>query len=275
MPARLDVPGRERGPTIRRHVSAEPASDAQRNRAAWTGFAPQYAEWAPKHWARTEITWGIWHAPETELQILGEVDGLDVIDLGCGTGYFSAWLARRGARPVGVDVTPAQLATARAMMAQFGPRFPLIEASAERVPLPDASVDLAISEYGAAIWCDPYRWIPEAARLLRPRGRLVFLATTPILMMAEPAFGQAGRELLRDYFGMHRFDWPDDHSVEFPLPYGEWIRLFRANGLEVERLVELRAPADSPIPFDHLTSEWANRWPAEHIWVTRKAASVP
>jgi ubiquinone/menaquinone biosynthesis C-methylase UbiE len=275
MPARLDVPGRERGPAIRRHVSAESASDAQRNRAAWTEFAPQYAEWAPKHWARTEITWGIWHAPEKELQILGDVDGLDVVDLGCGTGFFSAWLARRGARPVGVDVTPAQLATARAMMAQFGPRFPLIEASAERVPLPDASFDLALSEYGAAIWCDPYRWIPEAARLLRPGGRLAFLATTPILMMVEPMFGQAGRELLRDYFGMHRFDWPDDHSVEFQLPYGEWIRLFRANGLEVERLVELRAPADSPIPFDHLTSEWANRWPAEHIWVTRKAASAP
>jgi SAM-dependent methyltransferase len=275
MPARLDVPGRERGPTIRRHVSAESASDAQRNRAAWTGFAPRYAEWAPKLWARTEISWGIWHAPEAELAILGDVAGLDVIELGCGTGFFCAWLARRGARPVGVDVTPAQMATARAMQERFGPRFPLIEASAERVPLPDGSFDLAISEYGAAIWCDPYRWIPEAARLLRPGGRLAFLATTPILMMAEPMFGQAGRELLRDYFGMHRLDWPDDHSVEFQLPYGEWIRLFRANGLEVERLVELRAPADSPIPFEHLTSEWANRWPAEHIWVTRKAPSVP
>jgi ubiquinone/menaquinone biosynthesis C-methylase UbiE len=256
-------------------VSVESASDAQRNRAAWTGFAPKYAEWAPKHWASAEITWGIWHAPETELQILGDVDGLDVVDLGCGTGYFSAWLARRGARPVGVDVTPAQLATARAMMDQVGPRFPLIEASAERVPLPDSSFDLALSEYGAAIWCDPYRWIPEAARLLRPGGRLAFLATTPILMMVEPMFGQAGRELLRDYFGMHRFDWPDDHSVEFQLPYGEWIRVFRANGLEVERLVELRAPADTTIPFDHITSEWASRWPAEHIWVTRKAPSAP
>ena len=50
---------------------------------------------------------------------------------------------------------------------EFEIRFPLIHADAERVPLQDSSFDLAISEYGAALWCDPYRWIPEAARILR------------------------------------------------------------------------------------------------------------
>ncbi|MGH3040363.1 MAG: class I SAM-dependent methyltransferase [Gaiellaceae bacterium] len=64
------------------------------------------------------------------------VHGLDVVELGCGTAYVSAWLARRGALPVGVDITPAQLATARAMQARFGLEFPLVEASAEAVPLP-------------------------------------------------------------------------------------------------------------------------------------------
>src|SRR6266536_5332672 len=80
-----------------------------------SGFAPAYAERAPRNWAREEITWGIWNIPESRVAALGEVAGLDVVELGCGTAYFSAWLARRGARPVGIDPTPAQLATAKAM----------------------------------------------------------------------------------------------------------------------------------------------------------------
>ena len=61
-----------------------------------------------------------------------------------------------------------------------------IHASAEQAPFADASFDLAISEYGAGIWCDPYAWIPEAARLLRPGGQLIFLGTSALLMLAAP-----------------------------------------------------------------------------------------
>jgi SAM-dependent methyltransferase len=244
----------------------------QRNRAAWTAFAPEYAERAPINWASEQVTWGIWSIPESTVEILGDVRGLDVVELGCGTAYFSAWLARRGARPVGVDLTPAQLATARAMQERFGIRFPLIEASAERVPLADGRFDLAISEYGASIWCDPYAWIPEASRLLRAGGRLAFLVNGTLLMLTAPDDdGPSDATLLRDYFGMHRFEWPDDHSVEFHLPYGEWIRLLRANGFEVERLVELQAPEGAQTSFDHVSPAWAHRWPSEEIWVAHKS----
>src|SRR5205085_10698866 len=106
---------------------------------------------------------------------LPDVRGLDVVELGCGTAYFGSWLARRGARVVGVDPTPAQLETARRMQAETGIGFPLVEAPGESVPLPDASFDLAVSEYGASLWADPYKWIPQAARLLRPDGLLVLL----------------------------------------------------------------------------------------------------
>ena len=215
---------------------------AERNRAAWTGFAPEYAANAERAWS-SEFNWGVWHVPETELRALPDVSGKDVIELGCGTAYVSAWLARLGARPVGVDVTPAQLETARAMQARFGLEFPLVEASAEDVPLPDASFDLAISEYGASIWADPYRWIPEAARLLRPGGELVFLVngTLSILCMQDEEIPPTD-ELRRPYFGMHRFDWEDDGSVEFHLGYGDWIRLLRANGFEILDLIEIQAP---------------------------------
>ena len=247
----------------------------ERNRAAWTEWAPEYAGRAAPNWAQEEITWGVWDAPEAELRVLPELEGKDVVELGCGTAYISAWLARRGARVVGIDPTPAQLETARRMQQEFGLEFSLIEASAEDVPLPDVSFDLAVSEYGASIWADPYRWIPEAARLLRPGGELVFLVNGTISMLcARDEEAPPGPELLRDYFGMHRFEWSDDDSVDFHLGYGDWIRLFGANGLEVERLVEIQAPEDAR-PHRHEvlpTPEWARRWPSEEIWVAKKQA---
>lgn len=253
---------------------AELTDHARRNRQYWgKQLAPRYAEGAPGAWAEEGITWGVFHIPDRDLGLLGDVAGKDVVELGCGTAYFSAWLARRGARPVGVDVTPEQLETARRMQRETGIEFPLLEASAEAVPLPDESFDLALSEYGASIWCDPYLWVPEAARLLRPGGELVFLVNSTIFMLFAPDEEgvPAGTELVRDYFGMHRFEWPEG-SVEFHLPYGEWIRLLRSNGFEVEALVELQAPPDATGEKDGppVYAEWAKRWPSEEIWKARK-----
>lgn len=75
------------------------------------------------------------------------------------------------------------MATARRLQDEFGLRFPLVHGDAERVPLTAAGADLVISEYGASVWCDPYRWILEAARLLRPGGRLVFMAESTLARM--------------------------------------------------------------------------------------------
>jgi len=150
----------------------------RRNRVAWDVLAPEFAAWAPRAWAGDELTWGIFSVPEDDLGALPDsVAGLDIIELGCGTAYISAKLARRGAKPVGIDNSPAQLATARHMQAEFGLDFPLHLGNAEETPFPDASFDLAVSEYGASIWCDPYRWIPEAARILRPGGALSISST--------------------------------------------------------------------------------------------------
>ena len=158
-----------------------------RNRADWDAHADDWVEPGRRDWARAEPWWGIFTVPESELHVLpDDLDGLDTIELGCGTGYVSSWLARRGARPVGIDNSERQLATARALQAEFGIDFPLVHGNAEATPFADESFDFAISEYGASIWCDPYRWIPEAARLLRPGGRLVFLINAPLAIMCAP-----------------------------------------------------------------------------------------
>ena len=82
----------------------------------------------------------------------------------------------------------------------------------------------------------------------------------------------ATERLVRDYFGMHRFEWTGDPSVEFHLPYGERIRLLRSCGFEVESLVEIQAREGATTRFDHVPPEWAHRWPSEEIWRARKRA---
>jgi SAM-dependent methyltransferase len=249
------------------------SDDAAKNRDVWTQANAEYtdgkalASWSdPTHW-------GMWKAPEAELDIFGDVAGLDVVELGCGTAYVSAWLARAGARPVGVDVTPAQLETARRCMAETGIEFPLVEADAGATGLPDASADIVVSEYGASIWVDPYRWVPEAARLLRAGGRLIFMCNTPLVVLCSPDDGAVVEKLQRPQKGMHRFEW---EGVEFHVAHGERIDLLRANGFEVERLVELYAPdtATDHEYYDFVSADWARRWPAVEIWVARKAPLV-
>lgn len=248
-------------------------TDVERNREAWTEWASDYAERAEQNWAQDGITWGEWNVREEDVRVLPDFEGKDVVELGCGTAYVAAWLARRGARVVGVDPTSAQLATARRMQEQFGLEFPLVEAPAEDVPLPAASFDLAVSEYGASIWADPYRWVPEAARLLRPGGHLVFLVNGTILnLCAKDEEAPPDTSFVRDYFGLHRLEWSDD-SVNYYLGYGDWIRLLRASGFEVERLVEIQAPADAE-PHRYVTlpdPAWGRKWPAEDVWVARKS----
>lgn len=255
--------------------STELPEHVQANREAWDRYSPEYVEPGRRAWAG-EPRWGIWGVPDTELHLLpDDLTGQDTIELGCGTGYVSAWLARRGARPVGIDNSPKQLETARALQAEFGLEFPLHLGNAEHTPFADASFDLAISEYGAALWADPYAWIPEAARLLRPEGRLIFYTNGLILRLCveeDEANDPASTTLQRPLFGMHKVQWPTDTSVEFALPHGEWIALLRANGFEVERLVEVQAPADAVdgSQYSFVSADWARKWPSEEAWVARK-----
>jgi SAM-dependent methyltransferase len=242
------------------------------NRDYWRELAPRFATSGERYWATNEITWGIFDVPESQVDLLpASVEGLDVVELGCGTAYVSAWLARRGAKVVGIDNSPDQLETARRLQTEHGLDFPLHLGQAERTPFADASFDFAISEYGAAIWCDPYLWIPEAARILRPGGRLTFLGNglLQVLTMPDDETKPSTPMLIRDYFGLHRFSW-DDGSTEFHLGIGDWIRLFHANGFEIEDFIEIQAPEGAATNYDFVTADWARHWPAEQVWKVRK-----
>jgi SAM-dependent methyltransferase len=244
----------------------------RRNRERWNAEARNYAAAGERAWARQEPTWGIWRVPESQLRVLpDDLAGKAGIELGCGTAYISAWLARRGVKVVGLDASPAQLATARRLQREHGLDFPLIEADAERVPCRAGAFDLAISEYGACLWADPDQWIAEAARILRSGGELIFLANSHLFTLCVPAeAGAAAERLLRSAFGMRRIEWPGDPGVEFHLSHGDWIRVLRSNRFEVEDLIEVRPPESATTSYEYVTLEWARRWPCEEIWRARR-----
>jgi len=221
--------------------------------------------------------WGDWGVPEAELELLPvDMTGLRAVELGCGTGYVSAWMVRRGAAGTGIDASPQQLATARRLAQAHGVSLGLVHGDAEATPFEDGSFDFAISEYGAATWCEPYAWIPEAYRLLRPGGRLVFLGMHPVALLCSPADGSGplASSLQRPYFGLHRVDRTraevDPGGPGFNLPIATWFALFRQVGFVVEHFREPRPPADSPAVSPHATVAWARSWPAEQVWKLRR-----
>jgi SAM-dependent methyltransferase len=253
-------------------TSAGAADYIERNRAAWESWASKAAVTGRKAWRDEELLWGLWSSSETELQLFHELQpGADVVELGCGTAAIAAWLARSGARPVAVDFSRRQLNTAEQLQHEFGISFPLIGANAENVPFEEGSFDFAISEYGVSLWCDPRRWLPEANRLLRPGGQLIYFTSGAMMMACTPFDGgMAGDMLVRDYFSSYRVEFPGEDAVEFHLTHGHWVRLLRASGFVLENLIEVRPPRGAKSRFGFASTKWARRWPSEEIWVARK-----
>ena len=255
-------------PTVAHHALTP---HADRNRSAWNGLSDAYQALNGPHLAASGgMAWGVWQIPEADLQVLGDVRGKEVLEFGCGAAQWSIALARAGARPVALDLSERQLEHARALMAEAGVEFPLVQASAEAVPLPDASFDIVFCDHGAMSFADPYLTVPEVARLLRPGGLFAFSHNSPILSITWALDAErAGERLVGDYFGMHQFD--DGETIDFNLPYGEWIRLFRANGFIVEDLIEPRPGPDAMSTYrDAIERDWSRRWPAESIWRLRR-----
>jgi ubiquinone/menaquinone biosynthesis C-methylase UbiE len=247
----------------------------EKNRALWDRVAGSYEGRHGRTLSRgTAMGWGMWHRPERELRVLGEVRGRDVLEVGCGAGRWAVALAQRGARVVALDLSPERLRQARAEMVAAGLDFPLVEGSVESVPLPGGRFDIVFCDWGAFTFADPYRTVPEAARLLRNGGLLAFLTASPLRSLClSRKSDRLGRRLLYPYFDLHREEYPDE--VNFNLGYGAWIRLFRANSLEVEDLIELQAPPRRQTTYlSKREIAWARRWPIEVIWRVRKRAGA-
>jgi SAM-dependent methyltransferase len=249
----------------------DPHDAVRRNRAWWDADADAYQAAHREQFDREPLAWGVWGIPEAEVGAIGDVAGADVLELGCGAAQWSVGLAHAGAHPVGLDVSASQLRHARARSQKAGVLVPLVLASATMLPFRDACFDLVCCDHGATSFCDPQLLVPEAARVLRPGGRLVFCTATPLLYMTYDAPRDVqGRRLRNPWFGRRRWEFGDG-TVDYCVPPGEWLRLFDAHGMSAVDLVELQPSPDATTTFDdYVPLAWARRWPAEQIWKVRK-----
>ena len=246
--------------------------DARRNRRAWDVDSDEYQrEHGHALGGESALAWGLWRLPEHELRVLGSVRGRRVLELGCGAAQWSIALAGKRARPVAMDNSLKQLGHAKDQAGSAGVRLPLVNAAAELLPFKNESFDIVFCDYGGMSFADPQLTVPEAARVLRPDGLLAFSTTTPFLVACWPDGAEEVTTALRvPYFGMSRARWSADDTVDFQLPYGEWIRLFRRSGFAIEDLIEIEPPPRARTTFPGRPVSWARRWPAEMIWKVRK-----
>jgi len=119
------------------------------------------------------------------------------------------------------------------------------------------------------------RWIPEAHRLLKPGGELVFLGTHPLAIITTPPNGEPSEpHLHRSYFELYREDWRevevDPGGIEFNLPISSWLKLFRETGFEVLDYLELQAPDHFDETKFSSPANWSKQWPSEQVWKLRK-----
>ena len=171
---------------------------------------------------------------------------------------------------VGVDLSREQLRNAQARCRRLKAGVPLVLGDAADLPLANASFDIVFCDHGAMSFAKPEPAVAEASRVLRSGGIFAFSMATPFHDVCwEPATDQIVTSLQRDYFALDSVE--DAGQVCFQRTYGDWIRLFRANGLRVEDLVEVCPPASAETTYsDFAPLDWARRFPSEHIWKLRR-----
>jgi len=243
------------------------SSHVRHNRAFWDADADNYQAAHGDQLAHAPLAWGAYRVAESELRILDDVSGRDVLELGCGAAQWSIALAALGARVTGLDVSHGQLAHAR----RDSPALPLVQANGEQLPFADRSFDIIFCDHGAMSFCDPEISTAECARLLRPGGQLAFCCTHPLLYLTwDDAHEEQTRKLQIDYAQLGRMAL-EEGTIDWVLPPSGWLRVLRKNGFEVEDLVELCAAAGATTTYvDFAPPKWARRWPAEWIWKARR-----
>jgi SAM-dependent methyltransferase len=237
------------------------------NRGFWDADADAYQDAHGDGLARAPLAWGAYRARESELGVLGDVSGRDVLELGCGAAQWSAALGPLGAHVVGLDLSNAQLAHAR----HASSTLPLVLANGECLPFADASFDVVFCDHGALSFCDPAVIVPECARVLRAGGLLAFCATHPLLYLTWNEKEQRQtRRLSMPFADLGRMEFSEG-TIDWSLPASAWIRLLRGYGFDIDDLVELCAPDDGTTTYEEFAPhKWARRWPAEWIWKARR-----
>jgi SAM-dependent methyltransferase len=247
------------------------------NRLWWDAAAPAYLAEHGDFLGDDRFVWCPEGLDEAQAGLLGDVRGLDVLEVGSGAAQCARWLTTHGARVVACDLSGGMLTAARGLQTRPGSPRPagLVQADARRLPFAEEAFDLAFSAYGALPFvADPERVIAEVARVLRPGGRWVFSTTHPIRWAFPDDPGPAGLTASLSYFDRTPYVELDRRGrviyAEHHRTLGDRIRQVVAAGLVLDDLVEPEWPDDN----DQIWGGWSpmrgRLLPGTAIFVTHK-----
>ncbi len=224
------------------------AESVAANRRWWDADADAYQAEHGEFLGAADFVWCPEGVREEDARLLGEVRGRTVLEVGCGAAQCSRWLVTQGARVVAVDLSAGQLRHARELDRRTGVAVSgLVQADATRLPLRDASVDLACSAFGAVPFvADSAALMREVARVLRPAGQWAFSVTHPVRWIFPDDPWPAGLAVIRSYFDRAAYVERDAGGgaayVEHHRTVGDRVRELVAAGFRVLDLVEPEWP---------------------------------
>lgn len=226
--------------------AASAEQSVRANRTWWDRAAVEYLAEHGDFLGRDRFVWGPEGLDEEDVRLLGDVRGLEVLEVGCGGAQCSRWLAARGARVAGLDLSVGMLAQARGLGAA-GPSPALVQGDARRLPFADGVFDLACSAYGALPFvADPERILTEVHRVLRPGGRFAFSVTHPVRWAFPDDPGPGGMTATLSYFDRRPYIEVDAEGAvvyaEHHRTLGDRVRDVVRSGLVLEDLVEPEWP---------------------------------
>jgi SAM-dependent methyltransferase len=257
---------------VRRPAQVEESVRA--SRAWWDGQARDYYAEHGAFLGDADFVWGPERLREADAQLLGDVGGRRVLEIGCGGAQCSRWLVTQGARAIATDLSRGQLAEAARLNATTGIDVPLLQADAQRLPCADASFDIVCAAYGAIPFvADSAAVMREAARVLVPGGRWVFSTTHPFRWCFLDDGGPAGLHVESSYFDRQAYVEQDDSGsatyVEHHRTIGDRVREIVAAGLVIDDIVEPEWPED----LDDAWGPWSplrgRMMPGTIVFVTR------
>lgn len=248
-------------------------SSVPANRAWWDAEAPGYYVEHGHFLGDDELTWGPEGLREPQAGLLGEVAGLDVLEVGGGAGQGGRWCAARGARVVALDLSAGMLARGLTLNHDgAGPAF--VQADACRLPFAADCFDLAFSAYGAVPFVErPELVMQEVARVLRPGGRWVFSVTHPIRWAFPDDPGPAGLTVAHSYFDRRPYRELDDDGrvayVEHHRTMADRVADIVGAGLVLEALLEPEWPPDNHAEWGGWSPERGRLIPGTAVFCTR------
>lgn len=272
------------GPTAG-YGSAGAEESVAANRRWWDDETADYLAEHGDFLGSQRFVWGPEGLTEDEAGLLGPVAGLvgrHVLEVGCGAAQCGAWVAARGARVVGVDLSGAMLRAAERVLGLSegddgigAGDLRVVQADARRLPFADAAFDVAFSSYGAVPFvADPELVMQEVARVLRPGGRWVFAITHPIRWAFPDDPGDEGLVATRSYFDTRPYTEREDggrlHYAEHHRTLGQRVRDLVSAGLELVDLVEPTWPEENRRVWGGWSPRRGRLIPGTAIFVTRK-----